>query len=385
MNKRISILGSTGSIGRQVLDVARNLKLDVLGLSAASNIDLLEEQVYEFRPRAVSVLDEDLANELRYRLKGLDIEVYSGEEGIVKIAVMDETDTVVVSVVGIAGLIPTLEAINSGKDIALANKETLVTAGQLVIENAKKKGVKILPVDSEHSAIFQCLAGNNRNRIEKIILTASGGPFRGMKANELEYVTVEQALKHPNWKMGNKITIDSATLMNKGLEVIEAKWLFGVDDSKIKVIVHPQSIVHSMIEYCDGAVMAQLGSPDMRICIQYALTCPDRVSNNYSRLDLVKLGALTFEEPDFNAFPCLKMAYDVSKTGGTAPVVLNAANEVAVDMFLKRRIGFMDIPRIIENVLNKHSINRNPGLSEIMEADKWARSMAESAGRKLRY
>ena len=206
-----------------------------------------------------------------------------------------------------------------------------------------------------------------------------------MKANELEYVTVEQALKHPNWKMGNKITIDSATLMNKGLEVIEAKWLFGVDDSKIKVIVHPQSIVHSMIEYCDGAVMAQLGSPDMRICIQYALTCPDRVSNNYSRLDLVKLGALTFEEPDFNAFPCLKMAYDVSKTGGTAPVVLNAANEVAVDMFLKRRIGFMDIPRIIENVLNKHSINRNPGLSEIMEADKWARSMAESAGRKLRY
>ena len=383
--KKISILGSTGSIGRQTLDVARNLGLDVLGLSAASNIDLLEQQAREFKPKAVAVLDETLADELRYRLKKLNIEVYSGKEGLNKIAVMEGVDTVVVSVVGIAGLVPTLEAINSGKNIALANKETLVTAGHLVTEVAEKKGVKILPVDSEHSAIFQCLAGNQTKSIKNILLTASGGPFRGMNADQLKDVSVEQALMHPNWKMGKKITIDSATLMNKGLEIIEARWLFGVDGSRIKVVVHPQSVVHSMVEFCDGSILAQMGSPDMRICIQYALTYPKRVNNDFSRLDLVKLGSFTFEEPDFNAFPCLKMAYDALKVGGTAPVVLNAANEVAVDMFLNRRIGFMDIPRIIENVLSKHSVTENPGLTEIMEADKWARQMAESEERKLEH
>lgn len=382
--KKISILGSTGSIGCQTLDVARNLKLDVLGLSTATNIELLEQQAREFNPKAVAVLDESLADELRYRLEDIETEVYSGREGLSKVAVMEGVDTVVVSVVGIAGLVPTLEAIKSGKNIALANKETLVTAGHLVTEEAKKRGVSILPVDSEHSAIFQCLAGNHKKSIKNIVLTASGGPFREMNANELENVSVEQALVHPNWKMGKKITIDSATLMNKGLEVIEARWLFGVDGSRIKVVVHPQSVIHSMVEFCDGSILAQMGSPDMRICIQYALTYPERMKNDFSRLDLVKLGLLTFEEPDFNKFPCLKMAYDALKMGGTAPVVLNAANEKAVDMFLNRRIGFMDIPRIIENVLSKHSVNRNPGLSEILEADEWARDMAETEEQKLK-
>ncbi len=383
--KKISVLGSTGSVGRQTLEVARNLKMEVLGLSAASNIDLLEQQAREFKPKAVAVLDETLADELRNRLKELDIEVYGGTEGLIKIAVMEGVDTVVVSVVGTAGIIPTLEAIDSGKDIATANKETLVAAGHLVMEKAKEKGVKVLPVDSEHSAIFQCLEGNNRQSIENIMLTASGGPFRGMSADELKNVSVEQALNHPNWKMGRKITIDSATLMNKGLEVIEARWLFGIDGNRIKVVIHPQSVVHSMVEFCDGSILAQIGPPDMRICIQYALTYPERMDNDFSRLNIVKLGSLTFEEPDFDAFPCLKMSYDALKIGGTAPVVLNAANEAAVDMFLNGRIRFTDIPRIIENVLGKHSVICNPGLAEILEADKWAKNMAEIEQQKLQH
>lgn len=371
--KRIAILGSTGSVGTQALDVARNLETDVLGLAANSNIDLLEKQIKEFRPRMVSVGSEPLAEELRKKIDSSETEIYYGAEGLKKIAAMEETDTVVTSVVGITGLIPTMEAIRKGKNIALANKETLVAAGQIVMNEAKKYGVEILPVDSEHSAIFQSLMGNNKKDVSKIILTASGGPFRGRKREELECVTLEQALKHPNWSMGSKITIDSATLMNKGLEVIEAKWLFDVEIEAIEVVVHPQSIIHSMVEYIDGSVLAQLGSPDMRIPIQLALTYPERGRNAFSRLDLLKAGSLTFETPDMEVFPCLRLAYEALKAGGTLPAVLNAANEVAVNFFLDRKIGFMDIPRLVEAVMGKHSVNIRPSLDDIIEVDNWAR------------
>ena len=373
MARKISILGSTGSIGVQTLDVVRNLKLEVLGLTAHSNIDLLEKQAIEFQPQIISIGNENQAERLRERLKGLEIEVCSGLEGLKKVATMDGTDTVVTSIVGIAGLIPTLEAIKKGKDIALANKETLVTAGAIVMSEAEKYKVKILPVDSEHSAIFQCLIGNNNKDVEKIILTASGGPFRGRKFSELKDVTLNQALKHPNWNMGNKITIDSATLMNKGLEVIEAKWLFGLSLQHIQVMVHPQSIIHSMVEYRDGSVIAQLGSQDMRIPIQFALTYPERSTNNFSRLDLLKVDCLTFEEPDYKAFPCLRLAFDALKIGGTMTVVLNAANEAAVSLFLKEKIEFLDIPRIIEQAMNRHIVNTSPCLNDIIEVDKWSR------------
>lgn len=373
MAKNISILGSTGSIGTQALDVARNLKLKVMGLTAGSNIDLLEKQALEFKPLMVAVVDEQLADELRKRLKGFEIEVYSGIEGLKKAAAIKNVDTVVTSIVGIAGLIPTLEAIRNGKNIALANKETLVTAGKIVISEAEKNKVKILPVDSEHSAIFQSIIGNNTKDISKLILTASGGPFRGKRLEELGQVTLEQALKHPNWSMGNKITIDSSTLMNKGLEVIEAKWLFGVSQEKIQVLVHPQSIIHSAVEYIDGSVIAQLGSPDMRIPIQFALTYPERSSSSFSRLNFLETGCLTFEEPDFKLFPCLRLAFEALKVGGTMPVVLNASNEVAVGLFLNRKINFLDIPRIIEKIMDRHTVNINPSLENIIEVDRWAR------------
>ncbi len=377
MAGKISILGSTGSIGIQTLDVARNLKLEVLGLTAYSNIDLIEKQAREFKPYVVAVHGKELADELRLRLRGLNIEVLEGVEGVKKAAVIEETDTVVVAVVGIAGLIPTLEAIRCGKNIALANKETLVTAGALVMSEAKKRNVKILPVDSEHSAIFQCLMGNNNTEASKIILTASGGPFRGKKLGELVKVMPEEALMHPNWIMGSKITIDSATLMNKGLEVIEANWLFGMGLEQIQVLVHPQSVIHSMVEYKDGSVIAQLGSPDMRIPIQFALTYPARVANNFKRLDFIEMGCLTFEKPDIAAFPCLGLAFEALKAGGTMPVVLNAVNEVAVRLFLEGKIGFVDIPRIIEKTMNRHTVNINPGLDDIIEVDRWARETVE--------
>lgn len=376
MAKNIAILGSTGSIGVQTLDVAKNLGIRVSGLSAGSNIDLLEKQAREFKPRAVSIGDAALARELDKRLKGLGIEVMYGAEGLTGIASLDETDTVVTSIVGTAGLMPTLKAIEKGKDIALANKETLVTAGAFVMSEAAKHNVRIFPVDSEHSAVFQSLNGNRRSDVAAIILTASGGPFRGWRHEELEGVRVAQALKHPNWKMGSKITIDSATLMNKGLEVIEARWLFDVEAERIRVVVHPQSIIHSMVEYVDGSVMAQLGSPDMRIPIQLALTWPERTENSFPRLDMLRCGSLTFEEPDTNAFPCLELAYEALKAGGTMPSAMNAANEASVGLFLKGKIRFTDIPRIIRKVMDKHIVNTKPGLDDIIEVDRWARNTA---------
>lgn len=377
MVRRISVLGSTGSIGVQTLDVARNLHIGVDALSANRNIDLLEKQAREFRPKIVAVKDEGLADILRSRLLGLDIEVVGGTEGLKKAASLESVDTVVTAVVGIAGLVPTIEAIRNKKNIALANKETLVTAGSIVMSEAKSAGINILPVDSEHSAIFQSLMGNNIKDVSKIILTASGGPFRGKSKAQLENVSLKEALKHPNWSMGNKITIDSATLMNKGLEVIEAKWLFDISLDRIEVLIHPQSIIHSMVEYADGSVMAQMGSPDMRIPIQFALTYPQRMANSFSRLDLLKYSSLTFEAPDMEAFPSLKLAFEALKTGGTMPAVLNAANEEAVSLFMKEQIRFLDIPGIIEEVMNKHSVNYKPDLGDIVEIDLWAREMVK--------
>lgn len=375
MAKNIAVLGSTGSIGVQTLDVARNLGIRVCALTANSNIDLIEIQAREFKPELISVGDSTLALELKERLDGLGIEVYHGIEGLKAAASISVVDTVVTSVVGIAGLIPTIEAIRHGKNIALANKETLVTAGSIIMAEAAARGVLIFPVDSEHSAIYQCLAANRRQDVDRLILTASGGPFRGKTPEELSKVNVSQALKHPNWSMGSKITIDSATLMNKGLEVIEARWLFDFTPDRIKVLVHPQSIIHSMVEYVDGSVIAQLGSPDMRIPIQLALTWPERADNNFSRLDLLKCGSLTFEEPDMNTFACLGLAFEALKAGGTMPAVMNGANEAAVELFLNEKIAFCDISRLIERTMQAHSVNTMPGLDDIIEVDRWARKM----------
>lgn len=376
MNKNISILGSTGSIGVQALQVAKNLGIRVSALTANSSIEVLKEQMLEFKPDLVSVGTPELARRLEALTGDTETEIRYGMDGMIAAATMEGVDTVLTSVVGIAGLIPTVEAIRKGKNIALANKETLVTAGDIVMSLASTHGVHILPVDSEHSAIFQCLMGNNRRDVSKIILTASGGPFRGKTPEFLEGVTLKDALNHPNWKMGAKITIDSSTLMNKGLEVIEAKWLFGMEPSEIQVLVHPQSIIHSMVEYQDGSVMAQLGSPDMRLPIQLALTYPGRASNEFSRLDLLKTGPLTFEEPDFNTFPCLRLAFEALQEGGTMPAVLNGANEIAVELFLKEKIRFASIPGIIEGVMQKHVKHSAPTLDDIIEGDRWARETA---------
>ena len=375
MAGNIAILGSTGSIGVQTLEVARNLGIGVSALTANSNMDLVEKQAREFMPQLVSIGDGTQALELDRRLKSLNIEVHYGMEGLKAAASMAAADTVVTSIVGVAGLIPTIEAIRHGKSIALANKETLVTAGSIVMSEAAAHGVSIFPVDSEHSAIYQCLAANRRQDVERLILTASGGPFRGKTPEELEKVTVAQALKHPNWNMGSKITIDSATLMNKGLEVIEARWLFDFAPDRIRVVVHPQSIIHSMVEYTDGSIIAQLGSPDMRIPIQLALTWPGRSMNDFSRLDLLKCGGLTFEEPDMEGFPCLGLAFEALKAGGTMPVVMNGANEAAVELFLKEKIGFCDIPRLISRAMQDHSVNIKPSLDDIIEVDRWARKL----------
>lgn len=377
MAKIISIIGSTGSIGRQTLEAAKNLGVKVAALSANSNIELLEKQVREFKPDIVSVGNTELAKELSYRLGDTGVEVVWGQEGMKRVVEHSEVDTVVTSVVGTAGLIPTMHAIRHKKNIALANKETLVTAGQLVMEEAKKNNVNIFPVDSEHSAIYQCLLGNKDKQVEKIIITASGGPFRGKKIEELKNITPMQALKHPNWSMGNKITIDSATLMNKGLEVIEAKWLFQRELDSIQVLVHPQSIIHSMVQYVDGSVMAQLGSPDMRIPIQLALTYPDRCQNDFNKLDFLKCPPLTFEEPDIATFKCLRLAYSSLETGGTMAAAMNAANEIAVAAFLDNRIGFTEIADTIERVMQKHNVNICPCMDDIIEVDSWARETAK--------
>jgi 1-deoxy-D-xylulose-5-phosphate reductoisomerase len=376
MTERITVLGSTGSIGIQTLEVARRLKLSVTGLCAHSNIELLYEQAMEFKPYMVGVYDKSFKVMLEQKLSGTGISVVSGVEGMCDVASIDDADTVVAAVVGIAGLRPVLEAIRAGKRIALANKETLVTAGQIVMAEANKNGSLILPVDSEHSAIFQCLMGNERTFVSKVILTASGGPFRGKSFDELREVTVKEALKHPNWKMGRKITIDSATLMNKGLEVIEAKWLFGLEPSQIDVVVHPQSIIHSMVEYSDGSVIAQLGPSDMKLPIQYALTYPDRGERAVAPFNFKKLKELTFEEPDYEAFPCLGLAYDALSKGGTMPAAMNAANEEAVGMFLEGKIGFTDIPDIIKNIMEKHNVNIFPSIDDIIETDEWSRQEA---------
>jgi len=376
--KNISILGSTGSIGIQALDVIRKNKdkFNVVGLSANENIDLLYEQIIEFKPAMVAVMNEGRALQLKERLGDTKTEILTGMNGLTGIATMNEADTVLVSVVGMVGLIPTLKAIECNKEIALANKETLVAGGSVVKKALENSKSSIIPVDSEHSAVFQCLkCAHKASEVNKIILTASGGPFRGKTIDDLTDVTPSKALKHPNWSMGRKISIDSATLMNKGLEVIECHWLFGVGYDNIEVVVHPQSIIHSMVEYVDGSVIAQLGVTDMRNPILYAFGYPDRVNTYIEKLNLVKIGKLTFEEPDFNTFKCLKLAYDAGNMGGTMPVVLNSANEVAVDLFLKGNIKFLDIPDIVEKAMMNHINISNPCIEEILEVDKITRSI----------
>ena len=375
--KRITILGSTGSIGTQTLDVVRKNKdkFQVVAISANSSIDLLLEQIMEFSPKYVAVYNKESALKLKEMIpENINIEVLSGMDGLVKICQLEEVNVVLTAVVGMIGLVPTMAAIKAKKTIALANKETLVTAGELVMSEAKKNNVEILPVDSEHSAIFQCLNGERKQDIEKIILTASGGPFRGKKREELVNVTKNEALKHPNWDMGRKISIDSSTLMNKGLEVIEAKWLFDVDVEDIEVVVHPQSIIHSMVSFRDSSVMSQMGCPDMRLPIEYALTYPERLKTDFERLDLAKVATLTFEKPDMETFPCLALAFKALKLGGTYPAALNSANEFLVNEFLNDKIGFYDIPYYIEKTLDCHKNRVNPTLEDILEVDKETRA-----------
>lgn len=369
--KKIAILGSTGSIGTQTLEVVRaNGDIQVLALSAGRNIRVLEEQIREFSPRLAAVWDKDAAMELAVKVADTDTKVISGMEGLMELARMEEVEILVTAIVGMIGIRPTMEAIKAGKDIALANKETLVTAGHLIMKMAREYGVKILPVDSEHSAIFQCVHQEERKGIEKLLITASGGPFRGMRTKDLEKVTVEDALKHPNWAMGQKITIDSATLVNKGLEVMEAKWLFGMDIDHIQVVVQPKSIIHSMVEFKDGAVMAQLGTPDMKLPIQYALYYPQRRYLKGDRLDFTTLTQITFETPDMETFLGLPMALEAGRIGGSMPTVYNAANELAVALFLRKKIGFLDIYRIIRDAMDAHAVICEPLLEEILETEQ---------------
>ncbi|AMJ41155.1 1-deoxy-D-xylulose-5-phosphate reductoisomerase [Anaerotignum propionicum] len=375
--REISILGSTGSIGTQTLEVIENIgDIKVSGISGNHNIDLLEKQARKFQPRYVAVMDENRGKILQGRLRDTKIKVLSGMEGLISVATLDSVDTVVTSVVGNVGLKPTFDAISAGKNIALANKETLVSAGQLVMDLAKKKGISIYPVDSEHSAIFQSLQGNEDNPIRRILLTASGGPFRGKKKDELMHVSAADALKHPNWSMGRKITIDSATLMNKGLEVMEAKWLFDVSANQIEVLVHPQSIMHSAVEYEDGAIIAQMGEPDMKVPIQYALTYPKRKKSPFPKVDFTQRNTLTFEKPDMKTFRCLELAYRALEIGGTLPAVLNGANEIAVDKFLNGKISFLQIPELIELTMNAYTVKYDYTLEDLLEADDWAKNFA---------
>ena len=377
--KKIAILGSTGSIGTQTLDVVREHsdELQVVALAAGSNKERLKEQIKEFHPKLVSLSDEKKAQELKEELAGEQVEVVCGMEGLIEVAGADSADVVVTAVVGMMGILPTMEAIKKGKDIALANKETLVTAGHLIIPMAKEYGVSILPVDSEHSAIFQSLQGEPKAALDKILLTASGGPFRGKSAEFLETVTLEDALNHPNWSMGPKITIDSSTMVNKGLEVMEAKWLFGVDYSQIEVVIQPQSIIHSMVQYVDGAIIAQLGTPDMRVPIEYALFYPERRSLSGDRLDFSKLSQITFEKPDYKVFRGLSLAIEAGKTGGPMPTVFNAANERAVAKFLKGEIKYTDIVRSIEKCMDAHKVSAHPDLEEILATEQWVYSILQ--------
>ena len=378
--KNISIIGSTGSIGTQALEVVseNSETLNVVGLSTNTSIGLLEKQIEKYEPTMVCVMNKDCALilEKRLRAKGNKVLVVTGIEGLIEVATFSGIDMLLTAVSGMIGLRPTLAAIDHGIDIALANKETLVAAGKIVMAAAAEKGVAMLPVDSEHSAIFQCLMGNKHDEIDRIIITASGGPFRGKTWKQLQSVTLDQALKHPNWAMGKKITIDSATLMNKGLEVIEAKWLFDLRNEQIDVVVHPQSIIHSMVEFVDHSTMAQLGMPDMALPIQIAFFHPHRLPNQRQSLDFHQVRQLTFEEPDLKTFSCLQLAYDALEAGGSMTCVLNAANEVAVARFLNEEIHFVDIPRINSMVMEKHSVISNPSLDEVLDSDAWARQIA---------
>ena len=382
--KRLAILGSTGSIGKSALSVvnAHPGEFTIDGLAANTSVDLLEQQIRQFRPRLTALNDRNVANQLRERLKDLKcVEVLSGKEGVLAIAGMEEVDLVIEAIGGSAGLLPTLEAIKSGKDLAFVNKEVLVMCGSLVMSAVKEHGVRLLPVDSEISAILQCLSGcladnQKRNQISRLILTASGGPFRETPLAQLNSVTPQQALKHPTWNMGNKITIDSATMMNKGLEVIEARWLFDIEPSQIDVIIQPESIIHSMVEFVDGSLLAQLGVADMRVPIQYALTYPRHLPTPTTNLNLAQIRTLHFEPVDFDKFPCLSHAYTATKVGGTLPTVLSSADEVAVHAFLNNHIGFMDIPMIIETVMHQHDVELQPNLKDILAADRWAKATA---------
>ena len=377
--KKIAILGSTGSIGTQTLEVVReNKDIEVLGLAAGNNIKLLERQIREFHPKMAAVWSEERAKELRENVKDLNIKIVSGMEGLIELSVMEESEILVTAIVGMIGIRPTIEAIKAGKDIALANKETLVTAGHIIMPLAKEYQVAILPVDSEHSAIFQSLQGGQEKALHKILLTASGGPFRQKTREELLNIQVEDALKHPNWEMGRKITIDSSTLVNKGLEVIEAKWLFDVSLDQIEVVVHPQSIIHSMVEYVDGAIIAQLGTPDMKLPIQYALYYPERRFLPGDRLDFAALSKLTFEKPDMETFSGLRLAFEAGKEGGSLPTVFNAANELAVSKFLERKIKYLEIPEIIEHCMQAHKTIADPSVDEILQTEQEVYEQIES-------
>ena len=368
--KKIAILGSTGSIGTQTLDIVRKeADLEVTALAAGSNVALMERQVREFHPALVAMWTEEAAKDLRERLRDLSVKITCGMEGLLEVATHAESEVLVTAIVGMIGIKPTIAAIEMGKTIALANKETLVTAGHIIMPLAARQGVSILPVDSEHSAIFQSMHGENRERVEKILLTASGGPFRGKRRDELASMTVEDALNHPNWSMGKKVTIDSASLVNKGLEVMEAKWLFDVALDQIQVVVHPQSIIHSAVQYVDGGIMAQMGVPDMKLPIQYALFYPDRRPMDTGRVDFFKLKQLTFEEPDTDTFRGLALAYHAARQGGSMPTVFNAANEMAVALFLQKKITFLQIPELIESSMENHMVIDNPTVEQILETE----------------
>ncbi|MDX2480386.1 MAG: 1-deoxy-D-xylulose-5-phosphate reductoisomerase [Desulfuromusa sp.] len=377
--KKIAVLGSTGSIGVSTLEIVKAFpdRYQVIALTAGNNIDLLQKQVELFRPRIVSVVAEHDAQKLSQQLKGTDVQICCGVEGMIRCAIAPETDMVVAAVVGAAGLVPTLAAIKSGKDIALANKETLVTAGSLIMAEVARHKVHLIPVDSEHSAIFQSLAGHRREDVQRLLLTASGGPFRGYGLAQFKSITPADALAHPNWDMGRKISIDSATMMNKGLEVIEAHWLFNFSAAMIDVLIHPESIIHSLVEYRDGAVMAQLGIPDMKTPIAYALSWPERLPLSQQPLDLCKMGQLSFNEPDLERFPCLQLAYDALAMGGTVPAVMNAANEVAVDAFLNNRLSFLEISQVIEKVMYQYQGEDLTTVEQALHADLWGRHKAQ--------
>jgi len=375
--KNVVLLGSTGSIGTSTIKVAEDLpdQVRLVGLAAGANVDLLSEQAQTFRPRAVSIADENRVAALKEKLSG-DFEVCCGQEGLIQLATMPEADIVLIAIVGTAGLEPALAAIRAGKDIAVASKEILVMAGEIVMREAKQHGVKVLAVDSEHSAIFQCLDGKPNDSIRSIWLTASGGPFRQTPAEDFKDITVEQALKHPSWVMGRKITIDSATMFNKGLEMIEARWLFDVEMARVKVVVHPQSVVHSLVEYVDGSMIAQMSTPDMCLPIQYALTYPERVASDRVQTSLAAIGQLQFEEPDLERFPALGLARRAGETCGTMPAVFNAANEVAVDAFCEKNLSFLGISKLVEAVMDRHDTLASPALQQILESDQWARDEA---------